>query len=102
MLRVILVILKVKIKLNLKYIAEGVDTALPYEEFFLKGKPVTLKHSPDWLRVRALELDGKLLIYYANYANDTGMTGTVILPDGRNIKVNFKKDRAGFILTKLH
>lgn len=85
---------------NLQYIAEGVATALPYEEFFLKGKPVTLKHSPDWLRVRALELDGKLLIYYANYANDTGMTGTVILPDGRNIKVNFKKDRAGFILTK--
>ena len=85
---------------NLRYVAEGVDTALPYEDFFCYGKPVTIQAKPEWLRVRALEYNGKLLIYFANYANDRDKTGEILLPDGRRIPVDFQKDRAGFILTE--
>ena len=85
---------------NLRYIAEGIAAARPYEDFFVKGKPAALRAQPEWLRVRALELDGKLLIYYANYANDREKTGEILLPDGRRFPVDFKKDRAGFILTE--
>ena len=85
---------------NLRYIAEGIAIARPYEDFFVKGKPAALQAQPEWLRVRALELDGKLLIYYANYANDLEKTGEILLPDGRRLHVDFKKDRAGFILTE--
>ena len=83
---------------NLQYVAEGIDAALPYEKFFIKGKPVTLQANPEWLRVRALELDGELLIYFANYANDREKTGEILLPDGHRLSVDFQKDRAGFIL----
>lgn len=85
---------------NLRYIAEGIRIAAPYEEFFLKGSPVEVK-APEWLRAKALRLNNRILVYAANYRNDPGKTGRITLPDGRMLEVDFTADRAGFHLVEL-
>lgn len=57
--------------LNLSQISEAIRTVQPYEEFFLKGEPCgTIKISPEWGRVIALQYKNEILIYVANYRNE--------------------------------
>ncbi len=83
---------------NLRHVADGIRTAVPYEEFFLKGTPVEISDHPDWLRIKALRLGKQLLVYAANYRNDRSLTATVTLPGGKKLDIDFKPDRARFYL----
>ncbi|OGV50465.1 MAG: hypothetical protein A2017_01535 [Lentisphaerae bacterium GWF2_44_16] len=73
--------------LNLSQISEAIRIAQPYEEFFLKGEPCnTVKASPEWARIIALKHENKILIYAANYRNETDKK-IIITLDKKPLKV---------------
>ena len=60
---------------------EAIRIARPYEDFFVDGVPYSgMKGKSPRLRLKALKLGGKVLLYASNYANVVGPLETVVLP----------------------
>ena len=83
-------------------VTEAIRIAQPYEEFFVRGERYeAMKGSNDFLRLKALKLGKKVLLYAANYTNSTGKTVTVTFPvpiqsarecgTGESLRVNAKQ-----------
>lgn len=63
---------------NLRHIAEGIRQLSPYENILLDGKEVnSVKSSAKFLRIKALKLDKKLLIYVSNYQHPANLKASV-------------------------
>lgn len=57
--------------LNLAQVSRAIRLTQPFEDIFLKGEPYTaISAEPDWVRVRALKYEERILLYTANYRND--------------------------------
>ncbi len=72
--------------LNLQFISDAIRQAGPYEEIILNGQQIKINASPEWVRVKALQLNKQILIYVANYRNDISQKAKVRLP-GKAVKV---------------
>lgn len=104
---------------NLAQISEAIRVAQPYEDFFIDGKPWTkFAISPSWVRAVALKRNGEILLYLANYRNETDkrvgvkleeppssvtdIELNVQLPvDGSGFETDFADDRGKLFLIKL-
>jgi len=87
---------------NLRHIAEGIRQLSPYENILLDGKEVnSVKSSAKFLRIKALKLDKKLLIYVSNYQHPANLKAPVdigvpvkkltALVNGKAVKINGNK-----------
>ena len=66
---------------NLLPVVEAIRIARPYEDFFVEGKPYReMKGHSKRVRLTALQLGRKVLLYAANYANITGPVEKVTFP----------------------
>ena len=62
-------------------VAEAIRIAHPYEDFFVDGeKYAEAKADSARVRLKALKLDDKILVYAANYDNITGPVETMHFP----------------------
>ena len=62
-------------------VVEAIRIARPYEDFFVDGEKYTeAKASSARVRLKALELGNKVLVYATNYDNITGPVETVNFP----------------------
>ena len=100
-------------------VVEAIRIARPYEDFFVDGEKYTgMKSASARVRLKALKLGGKVLLYATNYDNITGPTETVNFPSapksvldcitGKKIAVNgkgfsfdFKNSRGKLFLVEM-
>lgn len=62
-------------------VTEAIRIAQPYEDFFVNGERYeAVSGSADYLRLKALKLGNKVLLYAANYTNPVNRTVTVTFP----------------------
>ena len=99
-------------------VTEAIRVAGPYEDFFVDGKKYTaVKGGKPYLRLKALSLGKKVLLYAANYANPVGRQESVTFPTapkkviecstgksvpvkGKGFSFNFKSDRGKLFLVE--
>ena len=99
-------------------VVEAIRTARPYENFFTDGKKYTAaKAGSSRVRIKALALGKKVLLYATNYANLTGPEEKVFFPDvpksvtdcssgkkmavrGKEFSFDFKPDRGRLFLVE--
>ena len=68
--------------LNVKYISEAIDELRPYEEIILRGREYAgAQPKQQWARVKGLELDGRILLYAANYRNPVSEKVTITVKE---------------------
>ena len=100
-------------------VTEAIRVAGPYEDFFVDGKAYTaMKGKAPYLRLKALKLGNKVLLFAANYANPVGKAETVTFPtaprkviecstgkkvtvNGKGFSFDFKSDRGKLFLVEL-
>ncbi|MFH2071024.1 MAG: hypothetical protein ABIJ11_07490 [Elusimicrobiota bacterium] len=105
--------------LNLSPVTEAIRLTQPYEDFFIDGEIYNeIKAEPvDWVRVRALKYNDKILLYVANYQNNPEKkvsvilkekpgsvielaTGEAVTMDGKKFYLDFQSDRGKLFLIK--
>ena len=104
--------------LNSQYISEAIRLAAPYENIILNGTKFSNFSAQNWVRVKGLKLDNKILLYVANYRNSIDKianiklnkqiksileidTGKTLKIENNSFEVNFKSDRGKLFLIKI-
>lgn len=71
--------------INSQYISQAIRCAAPYEDIILNGSAYTGLQAPEWLRVKALKLDRRILLYAANYRNPQAQEAKISVAGVRKV-----------------
>jgi hypothetical protein len=104
---------------NLQHISAAIRLAAPYEDIILKGEKYKRVFSPQqWVRIKGLKLNKRILLYVANYRNAETMKaqikfkakiksileigiGKQLLVNDNSFSIDFKSDRGKLFIVTL-